>query len=371
MSYPLTILEEELKNRVFQDFFSHFDSKILGRIDFCVCKNLDKSGGRQSTLFEIQAPVQSFLWAEAKAGNKHDIYESFVQLVLTIGKERTQEHYLPPIFIGAFDAEKIAFISYSVLAPFFTQNDFNWKVTPSNHSSPEFQKIYTLSKETLKRSTTIFRFGEDDEVLKEFISKNFKLGAEGESRLIVTKNNFTSIYFRWAKLVKPTLKISTSWEQLAKIGIIDADFYLADLLSEKDISLKDSLYVFLKQDHYEFARGVDDLGLRTIKMIYFSDEQKAHKQFWNAYKRPPKKEFHDYIIKRRDLLVPQDIRERKGSFFTPAQWVELSQEYLEKDFGEDWQDEYYIWDCCAGTGNLLAGLSNKYRIWASTIDSAT
>ncbi len=33
-------------------------------------------------------------------------------------------------------------------------------------------------------------------------------------------------------------------------------------------------------------------------------------------------------LKRRDLLVPQDIRERKGSFFTPKIWVDLSQKYL-------------------------------------------
>ena len=34
------------------------------------------------------------------------------------------------------------------------------------------------------------------------------------------------------------------------------------------------------------------------------------------------------------------------------------------------QEEYYVWDCCAGTGNLLAGLTNKYNIYASTIDKA-
>ena len=38
--------------------------------------------------------------------------------------------------------------------------------------------------------------------------------------------------------------------------------------------------------------------------------------------------------------------------------------------GESWQDEYYIWDLAAGTGNLLAGLVNKYNIFASTIDQA-
>ena len=70
------------------------------------------------------------------------------------------------------------------------------------------------------------------------------------------------------------------------------------------------------------------------------------------------------------ILVPQDIRERKGSFFTPQIWVQKSQEYLATALGENWQDEYYVWDCAAGTGNLLAGLTNKYNIWASTLDQA-
>lgn len=68
--------------------------------------------------------------------------------------------------------------------------------------------------------------------------------------------------------------------------------------------------------------------------------------------------------------MPQDIRERKGAFFTPRKWVELSQKYLADYLGENWQEEYYIWDCAAGTGNLLAGLTNKYNIWASTLDQA-
>ena len=50
--------------------------------------------------------------------------------------------------------------------------------------------------------------------------------------------------------------------------------------------------------------------------------------------------------------------------------MELSQKYLADTFGEDWQDEYNVWDCAAGTGNLLAGLTNKYNIWASTLDKA-
>lgn len=365
--------EEEVKLIIEKTFFPNYQIKILGNIDFAVTKDLDKYKGRQQELFsrgDVEAPVQSFLWAEAKKGRKKDIYESFVQLILTIGKEKTYEEYLPPIFLGAFDAEKIAFIPYNIVASVFTQNDFNWKVAPSNHKSKEFQLLFELVKTTLTQNSFIFYYDGDESRIKEFISKNFILGKHEIQQGIVTKNNFTTVYYRWLRDVLPSIRVPTPWEKLKRMGIIEADFYLADLLSDKNLSLKDSLFVLLKHDHYEFGRRIDEFGFEAISQAGFIDEQKAHRQFWNLYKRPPKKEYWDYIVNRRDLLVPQDVRERKGSFFTPAQWVEKSQLYIEKALGENWQDEYVIWDCCAGTGNLLAGLTNKYKIWASTIDKA-
>ena len=49
---------------------------------------------------------QSLLWAEAKRGIVGDIYKPLVQLVLTIGRARTFDTYLPPPFLGVFDARK-------------------------------------------------------------------------------------------------------------------------------------------------------------------------------------------------------------------------------------------------------------------------
>ena len=45
-------------------------------------------------------------------------------------------------------------------------------------------------------------------------------------------------------------------------------------------------------------------------------------------------------------------------------------QYLASVLGKRWQEEYHIWDLAAGTGNLLAGLTNINNIWASTIDQA-
>lgn len=359
MSY-LNIREEELKNKIAQDLFNDFDcTKIIGDIDFCVAIPTENS--EQEYLFE----TESLLWAEAKKG-KSDIYKSIVQLILTIGKARAFDDELPPSFLGAFDAKKIAFIPYNDIQEVFYQNDFNWNVTPSNHDSKEFKQVYQTVKSTIENSSLLFDLEKDNTILKEFIKINFVSGKSNLSKIKIDKNNFLTIYNKWLASVKPT--IVANWDLIKKSGIIDGDFYLADLLSLENETLKDKLFVLLKKTYYELDRKIDELGFFSTKSTSFSDNQKAHTQFWNKYERPPKEEYWDYIIKRRDLLVPQDVRERKGSFFTPQIWVELSQKYLADVLGENWQDEYYIWDCAAGTGNLLAGLTNKYKIWASTLD---
>ncbi len=370
MAYSNTLREEELKNKVANDYFSSYDNtKIIGNIDFCIAKITDKSGGKQAELFNETQITQSLFWAEAKRGNKQDIYESFVQLIMTIGKAKTYEKHLPPVFLGAFDAEKIAFVQYNVVSEVFAQNDFDWTVTSSNHETKEFRQLYALVKDELERKSQLFYYDKDDKELKSFIKNNFVLGRVGVSKIIITKNNFVTVYFKWLQDVKPTIQID--WEKVKKQGIIDADFYLADLLSKDNESIKNSLFVLLKQNLYlMYRKDKDELGLQDATQVMFNDGQSAYRRFWSIYDRPPRKEFWNYIIERRDLLVPQDVRERKGSFFTPQKWVELSQKYLEDVLGENWQDEYYIWDCCAGTGNLLAGLTNKYNVWASTLDKA-
>ncbi|MCL1946240.1 MAG: hypothetical protein FWF51_03680 [Chitinivibrionia bacterium] len=352
--------EEEIKIRVGDNFFPDFDcASIIQNVDFSV---QIKSSGQISFL-------QYLLWAEAKAAPT-DITIMLAQLVLTIRKSRTFNEILPPPFLGCFDCEKIAFVHYHEFLEIFHKNDFNWNVTPSNRETREFKIICdTLKKVIDKKNIFIFDFEKDEKELKKFIKENFIVGKMETSKIRIDKNNFINIYNKWLDMVKPTIML-LNWEKAKKAGIIDGDFYLADLLSSENQTLKEKLYVILKQTKYVMDRHEDEYGLLTSKEVDFSDKQRAHTKFWAIYERPPKEEYWDYIIERRDLLVPQDVRERKGSFYTPKIWVELSQKYIADVFGENWQDEYYVWDCAAGTGNLLAGLTNKYNIYASTLDKA-
>lgn len=201
MSYNLSFREEEIKKRVAKDFFSRFEtSHILGNVDFCVSVPEDLG----LTLFAEN--LQSLLWAESKSGNKEDINESFVQLILTIGKEKTNEKYMPPAYLGAFDAERIAFIKYHKILHIFSQNDFNWNVTPSNHNTKEFKQLYSLCEKILDEEKTIFKFNSDENEIKEFIKKNLTSGKS--EKIQVTKNNFIAVFNKWCNEVMPDIQMN-------------------------------------------------------------------------------------------------------------------------------------------------------------------
>jgi hypothetical protein len=355
------IREEALKNKVGADWFKAFDTtEILGNIDFTVFPSEDKGFGR--------TPL---LWAEAKTGD-FDLAAMFVQLILTIGKARTFDKTLPPAFLGAFDFKKIAFVPYASVQDIFYLNDFNWNVTPSNHETKEFQLIKTRIEATLHQDQYVYDYEQDQKELEAFIKNNIAK-ASTTSRLKIDKNNFIPIYLRWLETVKPT--IGVNWDDLKKANILDSDFYLADLFVDDrdtqqiddDLTLRDNLFVVFQNEGYKIAK--ENLKQMFDATIPIQDKT-AYQNFWKRYKRPPLKEFQDYIIERRDLLVPQDIRERKGAFFTPRKWVELSQKYITDYLGEDWQEEYYVWDCAGGTGNLVVGLTNRFHIYVSTLDQA-
>ena len=355
------IREEELKNKVGAEWFKNFDTtEIIGNIDFSVFPKQDSLFGR--------SPL---LWAEAKTGN-FDVANMFVQLILTIGKARTFDKTLPPTFLGAFDFKKIAFIPYISVQDIFYENDFNWNVTPSNHDTKEFKLIKERIEATLKKGTHVYDYEKDTKELKFFIANNIAKATES-AKIKIDKNNFIPIYLRWLEFVKPNIEVD--WDDLKKSNILDSDFYLADLFVddkntnniEDDATVKDNLFVIYQNQGYKIAKeNIKQMFDATINIR----NKETYQQFWKRYIRPPVKAYQEYIIERRDLLVPQDIRERKGAFFTPRQWVELSQKYLTDYLGDNWQDDYYIWDCAAGTGNLLAGLTNKYNIYASTLDQA-
>lgn len=345
--FPHVASEFDLRGQVAKEFFANFHTIIENnRVDFVV--STDKQ----------QLYKQDFLWAESKLGNT-PIETMFAQLLLTIKLLVSSGEVFPPTFLGVFNRTTISFIEYHNILEIFNLNDFDWTERPSGVSHNTVNTVIPYLKDKIT-----FSFDTEAKEIKEFITKNFVLGKTRTSKLQVNKNNFITVFNKWMKEVYPHIHITDkdTQEALKKAGIIPGDFFLADLISKDNKTIAEGLKIVLNQYSYELNVKVNLFSRIDVDYMY-------HESFWNKYQRPPKKEYSQYMLDRHDLLVPQDIRERKGAYFTPQIWVEKAHEYLTKTLGENWQDEYYIWDCCAGTCNLLTNLANPYRIWASTLDT--
>ncbi|GAA8706467.1 hypothetical protein HpBT348_15170 [Helicobacter pylori] len=346
--------EEPLKSQIKAEFFK--DKKFL------------YSGDKIDFMLSYKHPnaILPILWGEAKRGNFDDLDKAFTQLLLTIGKHRLYTHHTPP-YLCAFDAFRMEFIAYDdAITSFFHQSDIDFSITPSNHNTEGFKHALNMFKAMCKSDKLVFNFKTQSQECKEFIENNLN-SSHLLNKIPIDKNNFFTIYQKWFEAVKPTIDID--WEVAKTKGILDADYYLADLLSDGDKTIIEKLQTILSSSYYKLKRGVNELGKIDFMEIGFTDGQQAHQEFWRIYERPPKVEFQAFILERRDLLVPSDVRERKGAFFTPKIWVEKSQEYLAKALGQDYQEDYIIWDCAGGTGNLLNGLTNKANCFLSTLDS--
>ncbi len=259
------------------------------------------------------------------------------------------------------------FIAFDdTITSFFYKSDIDFSITPSNHNTEGFKHALDAFKAMCKsHHKSVFDFKTQSQECKEFIENHLN-SSHLLSKIQIDKNNFFTIYQKWLEAVKPTIDIN--WEVAKTKDILDADYYLADLLSDGDKTIIEKLQTILSSSYYKLKRGVNELGKMDFMEVGFTDGQQAHKEFWSVYERPPKREFQAFILERRDLLVPSDVRERKGAYFTPKIWVEKSQEYLAKILGQDYQEDYIIWDCAGGTGNLLRGLLNKANLYLSTLD---
>ncbi|WQZ70263.1 hypothetical protein KVL87_06775 [Helicobacter pylori] len=345
--------EEPLKSQIKAEFFK--DKKFLysgDKIDFMLS-------------YKHSNATLPILWGEAKRGDFDDLDKAFTQLLLTIGKHRLYTHHTPP-YLCAFNAFKIEFIAFDdTITSFFYKSDIDFSITPSNHNTEGFKHALDAFKAMSKSHKSVFDFKTQSQECKEFIENNLN-SSHPLNKIQIDKNNFFTIYQKWIEAVKPTIDID--WEVAKTKGVLDADYYLADLLSDGDKTIIEKLHTILSSNYYKLKRGVNELGKMDFMEVGFTDGQQAHKEFWRIYERPPKLEFQAFILERRDLLVPSDVRERKGAFFTPKIWVEKSQEYLAKALGQDYQENYIIWDCAGGTGNLLQGLLNKANLYLSTLD---
>ena len=56
-----------------------------------------------------------------------------------------------------------------------------------------------------------------------------------------------------------------------------------------------------------------------------------------TYHKPPQPEYRNYLLERRDSLIPLDERSFKGAYYTPLAVVDKAYDLLAETLGNNWQ----------------------------------
>lgn len=88
------------------------------------------------------------------------------------------------------------------------------------------------------------------------------------------------------------------------------------------------------------------------------------KHFNLLYKPSERRKFTEIS----DRLIEDTYRRKKGEYYTPTTWANLAHKYISNILGDSWRNEYCVWDCSWGTGNLTRDYKFN-NLYCSTIDS--
>ena len=70
-----------------------------------------------------------------------------------------------------------------------------------------------------------------------------------------------------------------------------------------------------------------------------------------------------------DRLIEDTDRRNKGKFYTPKLFADYAHKMISEALGDNWKDDYVVWDNCCGTKNLTRDYRFK-ELYCSTLENA-
>ena len=301
----------------------------------------------QKNLIDIQTKE---VWFEAKVGCKVSTYAMFTQLANYVYVALKEGEYIPP-FLCVIDCMKAAVMKTEVILPLLKDKSINIKWGKS--ASDITQDALDIVSQYIGTHFVSFRIETQE---KEFIDTVQNAISTGEIiRTQITPDNLKQVFDRWVEMIGREIR-----------GIEPENYcllFFADIMSDGTVSTHENLPAELLHKNNRPTFLLDG-------KLYELGNYDGYRKFWAIYNRPPEVEYRNYLLERRDSLIPTDERSFKGAYYTPLHVVEKAYELLNRTLGKNWQRDYIVWDMCCGVGNLETKHSNHRNIFMSTLDQA-
>jgi len=296
-------------------------------------------------LIDIQAKE---IWFEAKDRSNTTTYKMLTQLLHYVKQWLEHGEDIPP-FLCAIDTEKAALMKTTDALPLFERKDIKWGRSASDITPEALEAVSTF----IGTRFVSYRIKTHEAEFIEAVKKAIKTG--DIIRTEIKPANLKVVFDKWVEMVGKEI-----------VGVPPEKYellFFADIMHDGTVStVKDLTAELLYRDGQPvfFLDGT----------IYELGSKEGYRQFWAIYHKPPREEHRKSMLERRDTLIPIDERSFKGAYYTPLHVVDKAYEKLTEVLGNNWQDEYIVWDMCCGVGNLEVKHANPRNIYMSTLDQA-
>ena len=301
--------------------------------------------GYSKNLIDIQTKE---IWFEAKDSGSISTYAMFTQLMHYVQQALNKGEEIPP-FLCVIDTKKAAIMKSEDVVPFLAKKTIKWGKSASSYTQEALDAISAH----IGTHFVSFRIETHEE---EFIHTIKNAIAKGDIiRTQITPDNLKQVFDKWVQMIGREIK-----------GVTEEDYallFFADIMHDGTVSTHDNLTAELLHKNNTPVFSLNG-------KIYELGNKEGYRQFWAIYHKPPKQEYRNYLLERRDSLIPLDERSFKGAYYTPLHVVDKAYDKLTETLGNNWQEKYIVWDMCCGVGNLEVKHSNPRNIYMSTLDSA-
>jgi hypothetical protein len=299
--------------------------------------------GYTKGLIDIQSRE---IWFEAKDTDRHSSYAMFTQLLHYVQVALNKGEHVPP-FLAVIDTEKAAIMKSADVLPFLAKKTIKWGKSASQFTQEALDEISAY----IGTYFVQFRIKTHEEEFINTVKAAIKSG--DIIRTQITPDNLKQVFDKWVAMVGREI-----------VGVSEEDYallFFADIMHDGTVSTHANLPAELMHKN-----GAPIFSLKGKNFDLGNKE--GYRQFWAIYHRPPKSEYRDYLLERRDSLIPYDERSFKGAYYTPLHVVDKAYDKLTETLGANWQKDYIVWDMCCGVGNLEVKHSNPRNIYMSTLD---
>jgi hypothetical protein len=299
--------------------------------------------GYTKGLIDIQTAE---IWFEAKDTGKCSSYAMFTQLLHYVQVALNKGETVPP-FLAVIDTEKAALMKSADVLPFLAKKTVKWGKSASQYTTDALDEISAH----IGTHFVSFRIATHEDEFLSTVRAAIKTG--DIIRTQITPDNLKQVFDKWVALIGREI-----------LGVNEEDYallFFADIMHDGTVSTHANLPAALL---HKDGAPVFSLGGKLFEL----GNKEGYRRFWAIYHKPPQTEYRDYLLERRDSLIPLDERSFKGAYYTPLNVVDKAYDKLAETLGKNWQKDYIVWDMCCGVGNLEVKHSNPRNIYMSTLD---